>query len=155
MGGLLMISSSFSRFFTCLRFVRSWMSFSAGLCNPLFVVSFLVKHLVPVPEYSRFHDIDGHIGRLQDESSTWKDAAKKTNNARCMSQNLGLSWDSHSLKWKIAWYMKCKGMPSSAKTAPKDLAVGIYPLEILRLRRQIAKRKAELERADASQLWGR
>jgi len=57
--------------------------------------------------------------------------------------------------------MKCKGMPSSAKTAPKlfetspDLALGIYPLEILRLRRQIAKRKAELERADASELWGR
>ena len=53
------------------------MSFSAGLCNPLFVGSFLLKHLVPVLEYSRFHDIDGHIGRLQDESSTWKDAASK------------------------------------------------------------------------------
>ena len=52
------------------------MSFSPGLCSPLFVVSFLMKHLVPVLGYSRFHDIDGHIGRLQDESSTWKDAAK-------------------------------------------------------------------------------
>lgn len=89
MGGLLMISSSFSRFFTCLRFVRSWMSFSAGLCNPLFVVSFLVKHLVPVPEYSRFHDIDGHIGRLQDESSTWKDAAKKNKQRKMYVSKFG------------------------------------------------------------------